>query len=132
MTDRENVLQHVNGLLYIDLGLCGCGLPEEAFDLVRDLLALAPFYRSEQVREQVAALCGTEAARHMILSMLDNADLLEHGGSLDGAWLTDKGSWYLTALRTVDDWDAIDVGLPHNGGKCTTACWAQPIPEPGP
>ena len=132
MTDRENVLQHVNALLYMDLGLCGCGLPEESFDLVRGLLALAPFYQSEDVRGQVAVLCGTEPARHMILSMLTNADLLEHGGGIDGSWLTDKGRWYLAALRTVDDWDDIDVGLPHDGGKCTDVCWAQPTPGPSP
>ena len=128
MTDRENVLQHINKLLYMDLGLCGCGLPEEAFDLVRDLLGLAPFYQSEDVRDQVAALCGTGPARHMALSMLTNADLLEHGGGIDGSWLTDKGRWYLGALRTVDDWDEIAVGLPHDGGECADSCWAQPVP----
>lgn len=130
--ERENVLQHINGLFYMDLGLCGCGLPEDSFDLIRDLLALAPYYQGPEVRQQVATLCGNEPARHMILSMLTRADLLEHGGGLDGSWLTDKGTWCLKALRTIDDWDEIDVGLPHDGGDCTDVCWRQPVPAGAP
>ncbi|MEU0656144.1 hypothetical protein ABZ485_28400 [Streptomyces albogriseolus] len=125
---RDNVLQHINGLFYIELRLCGCGSPEESFDLVRKLLALAPFYRGPEVRDEVAALCGNEPARHMILSMLTGADLLEHGGGIDGSWMTGKGEWYLRALTSITDWDEIDVGLPHDGGDCTDACWQQPIP----
>lgn len=128
MNDRENVLQHVNDLLYIQLGLCGCGNPEESFDLVRKLLALAPYHQGPEVREEVAVLCGNPAAKHIILSTLDHADLIEHGGGIDGSWLTDKGEWYLKALNSITDWDDIDVGLPHNGGKCTDACWQQTIP----
>lgn len=128
MNDRENVLQHVNGLFYIQLGLCGCGDPEESFDLVRNLLALAPYYQGPEVREEVASLCGNEAAKHIVLSTLDRADLIEHGGGIDGSWLTDKGEWYLKALNSITDWDDIDVGLPHDGGACTDACWQQTIP----
>ncbi|WP_327335146.1 hypothetical protein OG473_39650 (plasmid) [Streptomyces anulatus] len=127
--DRENVLQHVNGLFYMDLGLCGCGLPEESFDLVRSLLALAPYHQSPEVRKQVAALCGNSVAQHMILSMLDGAELIEHGGTITGAWLTDKGEWYLQVMNSISDWDEIDVGIPHNGGKCTDACWRVPVPS---
>lgn len=123
-TSRTKVLQHVNGLLYMDLGLCGCGNPEEAFELVRDLLRLAPFYEH---RDEVRALIGDGAPSHIILSTLDHADLIEHGGSIHGSWLTDKGQWYLNALNTVTVWDEIDVGLPHDGAKCTDACWTAPI-----
>jgi hypothetical protein len=125
VSDRENVLQHVNGLFYTDIGLCGCGNAEEAFDLVRDLLNLAPFYEH---RQEVAALVGTGATGHIVLSALDNADLLEHGGTIHGSWLTDKGEWYQKALASITDWDEIAVGVPHDGGSCTDACWGQPIP----
>jgi hypothetical protein len=132
VTDREDVLQHVNSLFYIQLGLCGCGNPEESFDLVRQLLTLAPYYQGPEVRAQVAALCGNEPAKHIILSTLDHADLIEHGGSIGGAWLTTKGEWYLKALNSITTWDEIDVGLPHNGDACTNACWRQPIPAGAP
>ncbi|PSK57055.1 hypothetical protein B0E38_02586 [Streptomyces sp. 111WW2] len=124
MNDRENTLQHINGLFYMDLGLCGCGSPDDAFDLIRDLLKLAPFYDH---RTEVVALIGDGAASHIILSTLDTADLIEHGGSIHGSWLTDKGQWYLNALTSVDDWEQIrDVGLPHDGRKCTDTCWLLP------
>lgn len=120
MNNRENVLQHVNGLFYMELGLCGCGPSEEAFDLVRDLLRLAPFYDH---RNEVTTLVGDGAVGHVVLCALAKADLIEHGGTIHGSWLTDKGQWYLKALDGISDWDAIDVGLPHNGGKCTDSCW---------
>jgi hypothetical protein len=126
VNDRENVLQHINGLFYMDLGLCGCGNPEEAFDLVRNLLNLTPFYEH---REQITELIGTGASGHIILSALDKADLIEHGNTIHGSWLTNKGQWHRKAMATVDDWEQIDVGLPHNGKSCTDACWAQPIPQ---
>ncbi|MEV5451547.1 hypothetical protein [Streptomyces sp. NPDC052535] len=120
---RENVLQHVNGLFYMELGLCGCGPSEDAFDLVRDLLRLAPFYDH---RDEVTDLIGDGATGHIVLCSLDKADLIEHGGIISGSWLTDKGQWYLSALNSIDNWDEIDVGLPHNGGKCTDSCWVLP------
>jgi len=123
-TPRTKVLQHVNGLFYTDLGLCGCGDPYAAFDLVRDLLRLAPYFEH---RTEVVALIGDGPAAHIILSSLDHADLLEHGGSIHGSWLTDKGEWYLKALNTVKVWDDIDVGLPHDGNACTDSCWNVPI-----
>lgn len=121
MSDRENALQHVNGLLYMELGLCGCGPAEAAFDLIRDLLRLAPFYDH---RAEITDLIGSGAVGHIVLSALDSADLIEHGGTIHGSWLTDKGTWYLKVLNSITDWDQIDVGLPHNGGKCTDACWS--------
>jgi hypothetical protein len=123
-TSRTKVLQHVNGLFYTDLGLCGCGNAEEAFELIRDLLRLAPFYEH---RDEVRALIGDGPTGHIVLSTLDHADLIEHGGTIHGSWLTDKGEWYLKALNTVNVWDDIDVGLPHDDGKCTDTCWTVPI-----
>lgn len=126
MSNREDILQHVNGLFHTDLRLCGCGSPEEAFDLVRDLLNLAPFYEN---RDEVTALIGDGGPAHIVLSALDGADLLEHGGTIHGSWLTNKGEWYRTVLATIGDWYEIAVGLPHNGGKCTDACWRVPVEQ---
>ncbi|MEU1099274.1 hypothetical protein, partial [Streptomyces sp. NPDC005877] len=125
---RENVLQHANRLIYMDLALCGCGLAEESYDLVRRLLALTPYHQSPEVQKQVAALCGNAPAQHMILSMLTNAGLIEHGCVIEGSWLTDKGEWYLKALDSISDWDDIHVGLPLDGSPCTEVCWRAPVP----
>lgn len=119
-----HVLAHAYQLLIGDLQLCGCGVSGAAFDLVRDILNLAPFFENENWRK-VDELAGNPAAAHIVLSTLERADLIEHGGSIGGSWLTDKGRYYQTALREVTDWDDLDeVGFPHDGQGCTDACWS--------
>lgn len=118
----QNALQHIYKLFYDDLALCGCGSPEPAVFLVQDILEMAPFH--ERTYDEIAQLIGTEGACHMVLSMLDRADLIEHGANIGGSWLTDKGTWCLQTLRQIDHWSLFDeAGLPHDGGPCTDACW---------
>lgn len=127
---REAVLDHVFKLFSDDLNLCGCGSPEAACDLVRDLLALAPEYGAS---DEVRRLLTSEAVYHLVLGQLDGAELIEHGTSLNYAWLTPKGIWYLAALRSVHDWSELEdqeqfsIGFPHDGGACTDDCWKLPI-----
>lgn len=122
----RDVLGHVFQLFYGDLHLCGCGNPEDAYDLVRDILILADgqdrWVRFAQV------LIGNPAASHMILSALEEADLIGHGMSMDSSWLTDKGRWYVAALRRIDSWSGLgDAGFPHYGEGCTDACWTHTV-----
>jgi hypothetical protein len=119
------VTEHAYKLFYEDLGLCGCGIPEAAYELVRDVLVLVA---DDEDRHGwaplVKTLLGSPGAYHLIMSSLDEADLIDHGSSIDGAWLTDKGRWYASTLRMIEDWDAFDeAGYPHEGANCTGACW---------
>jgi len=124
MSTREHVLDHVYKLFYGDLGMCGCGNPEDAYDLIRKLLDAAPFWEDPNA---VRDLIGQPGAYHIVLGSLTRVELLEHGGGIGGSWLTPKGEWFRDALRTVkfDDLgdDGSNVGLPHDGGECTDACW---------
>ncbi|MFC7794551.1 hypothetical protein [Streptomyces cinereoruber] len=123
----ESVREHINRLFYMDLHLCGCGLPEEAFDLVRDLLAVIGS-DSKKPWKELESLVPQGAALHMVLSMLDEAGLIDHGRIITGCWLTPKGTWYLRQLRKVDDWDDIHgIGLPHDGTACTDRCFLPPL-----
>lgn len=84
------------------LKLCGCGTPEEAYNFCRD--ALACFDRrgchdtpptrewvdAESVLQQLIQTRPGEAA-HVLAHLLTHLDLLEHGGSVGGSWLTDAG-----------------------------------------
>lgn len=123
----EVVLEHAYPLFYDDLSLCGCGTPEAAYELVRDILTLI----ADDERgwpPLVKTLLGSPGAYHMVMSALDEAELTGHGSSIDGSWLTDKGRWYAAALRTIENWDALEgVGYPHDGTDCTDACWQVPI-----
>lgn len=125
----ESTLDHVHQLFYGDLAMCGCGTPEAAYELVRDILALIADHERGWA-PLVKTLIGNPGAYHLTMSALDEAGLLEHGSSLDSAWLTDKGRWYAAALRTIDTWDALeDSGYPHGLADCTEACWADATPS---
>ena len=95
-----------------DLGFCGCGCPEEAYTLVRDILGLAPFFdHYEAVRDLIG-----ERAYYFVLYAIDQAGLIEHGGGIGGSWLTEKGKHYLPLMRRYG-WDEIaESGFPHSSG----------------
>lgn len=126
---RENVLDHVFKLFSEDLKICGCGDPHSAYDLIRDLLELAPIFSMDNM----IPLVGSNGARYFILGQLNNAELIEHGFVIDYAGLTRKGKWYLEALGTITDWPELEIqeeysiGLPHDGVQCTDECWESPI-----
>lgn len=123
----EAVRQHIYALFYDKLGICGCGEPGDAFELVRGVLAVIGS-GAEERWQLLHDLIPQNAALHLVLSMLDSADLIEHGNIITGSWLTSKGTWYLRQLRKVDDWDDIDgVGLPHDGKACMDRCFLPPL-----
>ncbi|MET8864659.1 hypothetical protein ABZW11_17115 [Nonomuraea sp. NPDC004580] len=116
-------LDHAHQLFYGDLAMCGCGTPEAAYELVRDLLALIADHERDWA-PLAKTLIGNPGAYHLTMSALDEAGLLEHGSSIDSAWLTDKGRWYASALRTIESWDGLEgYGYPHGMESCTEACW---------
>lgn len=129
----EDTLSHLYKVFHGDLRLCDCGEPATAYELVRDILALCPLYEDEHWRT-AADLVGHPGAYHFTLSWLNNADLVEHGGTLGGCWITSKGRWVLAMLRDIDMDDLDDqfecLGPPHyragTYGECSDACWHVP------
>jgi hypothetical protein len=114
--------EHLYKLMFDDLSICGCGQPDAAYALVRDLLALTPFHEDDNWK-RAEELIGTPGAVHLVLCTLDEARLIEHGGVVTGAWITGKGAAALAAMCELP-WDAVhDAGYPHNGADCTDACW---------
>lgn len=87
--------------VFLDGWFCGCGSPDEAARFLRDLLALHPLYDH---RAEFVALVPDEGLQYLLLYTLDHFDLAEHGGSIGGQWLTDKGTAVLAALnREAED-----------------------------
>ncbi|MFF3998549.1 hypothetical protein ACFYX8_35235 [Streptomyces cyaneofuscatus] len=124
--NKQDQLEHLNQIFYVDLGLCGCGDPEGAYDLVRDLLSLCPLYE-EHRWEKAEELTGGGPAHHIVMSTLDTAGLIEHGSNINGSWLTAKGTWFLDASKDVPFSRFDDAGLPHDSGEtCTDQCWQTP------
>ena len=69
-------------------GFCGCGRPEVFVEQLRQYLKLV------EAKSDVAA--SDYYAPYMYLA--DKAGLTEHGGSVLGAWITDKGKELLKRL----------------------------------
>jgi hypothetical protein len=85
-------------IYYDHLKFCGCGNPEAARELIAKLLTRgAPWEPGGKIRpcgvdEAVAVIRDDpEAAAWALLYMLDAWQLTEHGGSVNGAWLTPRG-----------------------------------------
>lgn len=112
--------RHLSRLFFRDLKLCGCGNPEDAYELVRKVLDLAPLYEHPQ---KARDLVGDSGAYHIVLSVLDSAGLMEHGGGIGGAWLTDKGTHYRELMHRYEYDDIEEIGLPHDGAPgCPADC----------
>lgn len=82
------------------LGMCGCGLPVESFNFLKWVTAC--FDRRDKSKwinaeEAVTALVKTdpEIVAHVLAHVLSRLDVLEHGGSVGGSWLTDKGAAFV-------------------------------------
>lgn len=72
----------------------------------------------------------TAEARYWILYDLDRMKLSEHGGSVDGSWLTDKGREVLDALQEEDIDELADEHWCIHGFSVEDAnhnCFAPPM-----
>lgn len=130
----ESDLTHLYRLLYEDIGFCGCGDPESAYDTIGMILALIRCKWEDPEKQEHAhwKACGelirdqtgtTDGAFYLVLYALDHAGLLEHGGSVGGSWLTRKGSHYLDLMNTYTFGEVDGASYyPHHGEPCGPGC----------
>lgn len=90
----DEALEWVRDVIYDDLHACGCGYFESRLEFLRDTLRDFPLYQSEEIWGKY-----TEPVAEWFLCFLDGAELIEHGGSLSGSWLTAKGKRLLSLLE---------------------------------
>jgi hypothetical protein len=81
--------------VFLQEWFCGCGSPHSAAASLLKLLRLHPLYDH---RRELEVLLPDKGIQHLVLYMLDCFDLTEHGSSVGGAWLTDKGKAVMEAL----------------------------------
>jgi hypothetical protein len=132
-SETERLLCHLYRIVYEDLGMCGCGWPDEGLATVHELLVAFNDDDWQQRQAAITRLLPKDGVRHIVLSTLDHAELMEHGSSILGAWLTPRGKWWLYAVETVGGIDKVmsgfggpGVGYPHTDEGCTDACWTVP------
>jgi hypothetical protein len=98
-----------SGLLH----LCGCGSPEDAYNFCRDVLVAfdrrenrkdgtKPWVDAERVVAGIIRERPDEAA-HVIAHLLTHLNLLEHGGSVGGSWLTPDGERIVDLGPTTEE-----------------------------
>jgi len=105
------------------LGWCGCGDPDSAYELLRNLLRVMAVPPGAQRASVLSDLLGNDDGRAFtILYSVGRAGLIEHGGHIRGAWLTEKGRRCL-ALMERHEWEQVTGAyMPHMGGLCPSEC----------
>ena len=111
----EPYANQVQRFYFEELKWCGCGNPEEALGFMRDVLGIMkarsdenklgePYNGSAHERrtKELDALLGDGPLGLSYRYMLDALGLTEHGGSVYGSWLTDKGKDILALLSDRD------------------------------
>lgn len=113
-------LHFANEMIFGKSGLrfCGCGLPEDALDVVRSVLEHFADKDRDWRIEWGADL--PDGVQVLVLYTVDGAGLLEHGGSVYGSWLTPAGERFLAVLQRRT-WDQIeDAGIACGDATCET------------
>ena len=87
--------------------MCGCGCPEAACaTLLRFLRDMVPLHTNgAKFREEIP----DTGWQYLILYLIDDRDLIEHGSSVGGSWLSPKGTAFLEALarEEADEFEAL-------------------------
>ena len=91
--------------LALDDLMCGCGSPDAACATLLAVLDLHPLYEH---RQEIEALLPDAGVRMLVLYQLDRLAWIEHGGTVEGGWLTPLGVDVRDALRREQaDFDAL-------------------------
>lgn len=86
-------------VVYNDL-MCGCGMFDARMEILKEVMNAFPLYEFENVPEYLRTPLG-----ELLLCLLDQAELIEHGTSIGGSWLTEKGERFQKALNDEDIWN---------------------------
>lgn len=96
----ENGVSHRSKKRYLQievLGFCGCGDPDSAMLLVRDILKLIK--EEKEYSEEITKALPTDGVYYFVLYMLCDRGLIEHGSIVCRSWLTDKGEEVLSDIE---------------------------------
>lgn len=92
----------VNHYYYDVMKFCGCYTPDAVIEKLEQ--GLIAFDRDNQPTWESAVAWMDDNI--VLVYLLDGLGLTEHGGSVGGSWLTDKGKRLLGVLKAADEhWD---------------------------
>jgi hypothetical protein len=94
---------------------CGCGNPEDAAATLLKVLQMHPLYDH---RSEFEALIPDRGLEYLLLYLLDEKGWFEHGGTIGGQWLTERGEAVKAALGAEQKADGFEALL---GDHCMAA-----------
>lgn len=121
LDDDETLTEVLASFFAYDvLGLCGCGNPEDTWDVIRRVLRIRSSCR-ERLYDEIKQMYRDElrldidndvdwGILQFILYILDDKGLVEHGSSVGGCFLTELGEMYLTVLDAWFELEACEEG----------------------
>ena len=68
---------------------CGCGNPNSSLEFIRDILIIIKEHGAYS--DELSKKLSDEGLLYFVLYYLDSKGLTEHGGSVGGSWITEKG-----------------------------------------
>lgn len=101
-----------------ELGICGCGNPEEAYEAVHDMLkrAVDP-ERFDNKDKWLIPECEYDCYIAFMCYTLNDKEFMEHGSSIYGSFLTSKGKLLLNAMNEFEkyeyDWESVQYDMPN-------------------
>lgn len=103
---KEETFNHI---YFNELGMCGCGNPDEVKQLMFDLLANHRRYECEEVswddmdkfRAEIIKAADPNIIFEIIFHLFEKSELLEHGSSVYSSRLTEKGIVFLDLLKEL-------------------------------
>ncbi|MGM7720586.1 hypothetical protein [uncultured Metabacillus sp.] len=123
---QELIKERLNDFYYEKLKFCGCGNPGDTLKLIKELLnAINDKYVNEVPYEvhqnRIHSLFEFEDKSkpklkftdiqngiiQFVMYQLDLIEVLEHGGSIGGSWLTSYGKQIMEYLNECEDIDTV-------------------------
>lgn len=101
--------------MYEELNLCGCGSPEFTYSAIREYLHIREDWYKNRIKydgvlqryKKNLHIDDNDSLQSGLLQfmmyILDHKGFTEHGGSIGGCWITDKGRRLLTVLDAWND-----------------------------
>lgn len=101
--DIEQRKADLETIYFGEIGMCGCGNPKDVKKFIYELLKNHKEYEDDydamtENRKRIIKETDTNVIFEFVFHVLDHNDLLNHGGSIYGSWLTEKGEKFFDSL----------------------------------
>jgi hypothetical protein len=90
--------------MFLDiLGGCGCGLSDEIAERAFQVLNYFSMDHKDRTNSLFSDDNDEALSNEILAHWLDSKELIEHGSSIYGSWLTKKGEDLLNTLKSVKE-----------------------------